>query len=147
MRCTYTTIVVVGVFVFAFVTWSRGFPETSNEWIAILVGSAGGGVGAMIAGFLISLVTIVLSGSKSNGVLGEHEYEITSDGLFERTAANEGVSRWSGIEEVRVCRSYALFRISGYLFHIIPKRSFESEQQFNEFVQKAKHSWEHAYNE
>jgi hypothetical protein len=146
MKSTYTTIVAIGIFVFGFLVWLKGFPDTRNHWIAITFGSVGGGIGGMLAGALISFITIALSGTKNNGVLGQHEYEITSEGLFERISANEGLNKWSGINELRISGSYALFQISGYLFHVIPRRSFGSEQNFNEFVKLAKDRWESAHN-
>ena len=95
----------------------------------------------MLSGIIISMVFILTTSSKSNGILGEHEYEITSEGLLEKTKANEGLSKWSGIQEVRKAGSFILFRISGYLFHIIPKRSFESDEEFYEFLGMAKDKW------
>lgn len=38
MKSTYTTIVAIGLFVFGFLVWLKGFPDTRNDWIAITLG-------------------------------------------------------------------------------------------------------------
>ncbi len=144
LRSTYVTIAVIAFVVFAFLLWENGSPETVRNWTVMLIASLGGGIGGLIFGTIISMVFILTTSTKSNGILGKHEYEITSEGLLEKTNANEGLSKWSGIREVRKVGSFLLFRISGYLFHVIPSRSFESEKAFLEFLEKAKCEWRSA---
>lgn len=95
----------------------------------------------MLFGIIFSFAFILLSSSKTNGIIGVHEYEISEEGLHEKTAANEGLSKWEGIQEVTIAGPYILFRISGYLFHIIPKRSFVSLDAFNDFFKKSTDEW------
>ena len=73
-----------------------------------------------------------MSNSKS-GVLGKHEYVITDEGLSERTKSNESLIKWSGIDEVKINKSYIFVRINQYLFHMVPRRSFSSLAKFEEF--------------
>jgi YcxB-like protein len=144
VRSTYVTIGVIAFAVATFILLKHGSPETARNWMILVVASLGGGVGGMLAGIIISMVLILTTSSKANGILGEHEYEITPEGLLEKTNANEGLSRWSGIQEVRKAGSFILFRISGYLFHIIPRRSFETDEDFHEFLGMAKDKWRSA---
>ncbi len=141
MKSTYVGIIVLAILVFILIALNEGIPETPNEWIAISAGSIGGGVGGMLVGSLYSIISIIFVSTKKNGILGIHEYEITSEGLYEKTYANEGLSRWEGIKEIKVLNSYILFQISGYLFHVIPKNSFDSGKLFTEFVELSQSNW------
>lgn len=115
MKSTYVTGLIASSFVFAFVVWKYGVPCNSFEWGRALFVSLGGGIGAIISGSLFSLVGILFVSSNTNGVLGKHHYELTDIGLLERTEANEGISKWQGIDEIREIGGYLLFRISGDL--------------------------------
>ncbi len=145
-RSTYVSILVIAMFVFGFFCWKNGFPQTQNNWIAILVGSIGGGFFGVLFNLVFSMILILLMSSAKNGILGEHEYTLSPEGLYEKTLANEGLSKWSGITKVNVAGSYLLFQISGYLFHIVPARSFNSKEDFNEFVSVSMKYWQKAHN-
>ena len=146
MRSTYVTILSIAILVFAFIAWNKGFPQSNNDWFVIIAAAIGGGVGGMFAGVLISFIFILFSSSSSNGILGKHEYKLSSEGLYEVTSANEGLSKWGGIQEVKVVGPYILFRISGFLFHIIPKRSFSTTEDMHSFVTEALEHWKNAHN-
>ncbi|MCU7921740.1 MAG: YcxB family protein [Candidatus Thiodiazotropha sp. (ex Dulcina madagascariensis)] len=145
-RSTYMTILFIAALFFAFIAWEKGLPQSSNDWLAITVASIGGGIGGMFAGIVISFSFILLSSSAKNGILGKHEYRISQEGLYEKTSANEGVSKWEGIQEVQTVGSYLLYRISGYLFHIIPYRSFPSDEARKEFESVSIQYWKNAHN-
>lgn len=145
MRSTYVTILFIALLVFAFIAWDKGFPQSSNDWFAIIAGAVGGGIGGMVVGVVMTFIFILMSSSSSNGILGKHEYKVSSEGLYEVTSANEGLSKWEGIQDVKVVGSYILFRISGYLFHIIPERSFSTEESRQKFVSKALEYLENAH--
>ena len=145
-RSTYATILVISVLVFVFIAWEKGLPHSSNEWLVITVASIGGGIGGMVAGIIISFSFILLSSSAKNGILGKHEYRISPEGLHEKTSANEGVSKWEGIQEIQTAGGYIMYRISGYLFHIIPYRSFPSDGVREEFEKASKQYWKNAHS-
>ena len=146
LRSTYVTILVIALFVFGYICWKNGVPQTQGNWIAILVGSFGGGLFGMLFGVAFSMISILLMSSSKNGILGEHEYTLTHEGLQEKTSANEGLSKWSGITKVKTAGPYLLFQISSYLFHIVPSRSFSSKESFNEFVSSSIEYWQNAHN-
>lgn len=141
LRSTYLTIGVIALAAATLVLWQNGVDETVRNMKLVGLVSLVAGVGGMLVGMVISMMFIVFTSSKSNGILGAHEYEIRPEGLFERTDANEGVTKWSGMKEITIVGPFMLFRISGYLFHVIPKRSFESAEKFQEFVQMAQMKW------
>ena len=109
LKSTYISILIYTVLVFAFLVWMHGFPSDAKDWCSILFGSIGGGIGAIFVGTVFSLFSILLMSSKKNGILGEHEYELSTEGLFEKTDANEGLSKWSGIAEVKEIGNYLFF--------------------------------------
>lgn len=144
LRSTYVGILSITICVFVFICWKNGFPQTQKNWIALIIGSLAGGLFGMFVGVVFSLISVLLMSSSKNGVLGEHEYTLTPEGLHEKTSANEGLSKWSGITKVKVAGSYLLFQISGYLFHIVPASSFNTEEDFGEFVSASMEHWQNA---
>jgi hypothetical protein len=141
LRSTYVTIAVVALGLTCYSVWTEGLPVTIGDWATTLIPSLAGGVGAILGGLICSLIFILLSASKLNGTLGEHQYEITREGLVEKTSANETLNRWSGIQEIGVIGPYLLFKISGYLYHMIPRRSFENRETFLAFEKEARSLW------
>lgn len=73
-----------------------------------------------------------------------HEYEISEDGLYEKTAANETKTNWNGITDIRRLRHYMLIQIDPGLFHVIPDSSFENEEEFNNFYSASRKFWKDA---
>lgn len=145
MRSTYITIALIAAGAFIYFCFQYGIPATKEDWLVPLTASLGGGIGGMVAGTLFSIIFIVFSSSASNGVLGSHQFEISPDGLREKTIANEGLNKWCSIQEIRTVGPYLLFRISAFLFHVIPIKSFENKKAFLEFEKTAKDLWrEHA---
>lgn len=141
LRSTYVTIGVIALAMVVFFIWNHGIDETARNWKVVVMVSLVAGIGGMLTGLLISLLFIVFSSKKSNGILGLHEYEIMPDGLFEKTSANEALNKWSGIQEVRKVGPFLLFKVSGYLFHVLPKRSFATVEAFHEFYEMAQSKW------
>jgi hypothetical protein len=66
--------------------------------------------------------------------------------LYEKKSANEGVSKWEGIQELQTTGGYLLYRISGYLYHIIPYQSFSSDEARKEFQCTSLQYWKNVQN-
>jgi uncharacterized membrane protein len=139
--------IFVGAIAVAAVAWaiySGAGPLTAKKLaIAIFSGLIGGLAGLLIA-TTINFLSILASSSLKTGVLGRHEFEIRSDGLFERTVANEQLSKWSGIAAVEDVNSFIYVKINGYLFHIIPRRSFATATEYDEFFTALRTGWQSA---
>jgi YcxB-like protein len=146
LKSTYVCILVFAVFAFCYICWTDGIPQTANKWMVVSISSLAGGVISMLFGLIFSTIFILLMSSSQNGTLGEHEYTLSTEGLHEKTSANEGLNKWQGISKVKVAGSYLLFQITGYLFHIIPERSFESKEVFQEYVGIATEYWQNAHS-
>ncbi len=146
LRSTYVTMLVIAILAFGFICWKSGIPQTTSNLIVVLLASFVGAIFGMLVGIVFSMISILLMSSTSNGILGEHEYTLLPEGLYEKTSANEGLNRWTGIYKVKVAGPYLLFQISGYLFHIVPARSFESKESFQEYVLSSMEYWRNAHN-
>ena len=70
---------------------------------------------------------------KLQGLLGEHELEIRDDGIVERTNINESVHRWAGFHKIITTRRYLYIYVTDHNVHIVPRRSFASEQEEKAF--------------
>lgn len=146
LRSTYINIVVISLFMFGFICWKNGIPQTQGNWVATIISSFSVGLLAMLIGTAFSMVAILLMSSTKNGTLGLHEYTLTEQGLYEKTSANEGLNKWAGITKIRVTNSYIIFQISACHFHIVPIRSFETQQSSNDFVSLSMEHWQNAHS-
>jgi hypothetical protein len=70
---------------------------------------------------------------KYRGFLGEHELEIQADGLVERTAVNESLHRWAGFHKIVTTNRYLYIYVTDTSVHIVPRRSFASEDELRAF--------------
>ena len=129
----YKYFSIVVAIVLAFVFWKSGLPNTQEKWIISIIGAILTGLAATAIYFLFCIGSILLRSNISNGILGIHEYELKDEGLFEKTTANETLNRWEGLGKVTVAGPYLLLQVSGFLYHIFPKRCFKTEENFNSF--------------
>jgi hypothetical protein len=112
-------------------------PYDFGGYLALAVSSVMSGFIAMIVSLVINIITMLLTVGSKSGVLGEHQYQLTAEGIRESTEVNESLQHWSAIVSINIYGSYMLIRISSHLFHIIPKRAFQSEEMFMAFYEEA----------
>ncbi len=146
LKSTYVNLLIFALIVFAFYSWSGGFPDCEKEWIRAAKVTALGTVIAFLFGTAYSFCSLLFLKKESNGVLGEHEYELSEDGLHEKTSINEGLNRWSVFQDIKLTNHYILFQMPDYLFHIIPKRYFSSESDVKEFYDTALNLYQNSNN-
>ena len=132
------------LFLIFFGVWKSGVPVTFREWFTIILIA----ISPVLFGLLVMVIGAILwayfSTLNSKGLLCQHHFEINVAGLREQTRVNDSIHMWEGIDEIIDNKFYLLFRISGSLYHILPKRCFSSEQQFNQFFQTAQNFWRQA---
>ncbi len=102
------------------------------------------GVLALVSTFIICLPLVLLASNQQSGVLGEHIYTLTEDGFHERTPVNESLHKWIGIKDVKNIGDYLVLQINSYLFHIVPRRSFATNEGFEAFFHAAQVYWKAA---
>lgn len=144
MRSTYVTILIIACLTFLFITLNKGLPNSPSKLTIHLASSAIGGISGMLLGVAFNMIMILLMSSKNNGILGKHTYTLLPEGLHEETIANEGLNKWHGVISIKPAGSYLLIQIAACLFHIIPKKSFDSSEQFEEFTSQAISFWQQA---
>lgn len=90
----------------------------------------------LITSLIIILIYIFAVPSKKDGILGRHYFVIQNDGFREITVVNDMLHKWQGIRLITKFNSYIFIKINLYQYHIIPKRAFNTEEDFNAFWQE-----------
>ena len=117
--------VVFGIFL----VFIQGAPHSLVDLLVILISASIGApisVGASLAFVLMRVQHKLKDG---DGILGDHEYEITDEGLRERTSVNETLVSWRGIKSVVRLKRFAFIELVNGSFHIIPASSFKSSEE------------------
>lgn len=146
MRSTYIAILIIATVTFLLTILVSGSPQTAIKLAIYLTTSATSGILGVLFGFAINATSLLLMSSTKNGVLGEHCYTLSPEGLHEKTASNEGPNSWHGIVSVKVIGPCLLIQIASCLFHVIPKRNFDSPEHFESFANLAKAYWQKENN-
>ena len=132
-KSTWIYWLVVAVLIAAVIAYQKGVPTTPRNWMAMLVAVVVGSSAAIAVGFVLSTMSIIFMSKQSNGILGRHTYTIRDDGLLEQTRANETLVKWGGAVGLRRTRDLLLIEVGPALFHVIPRRSFENDSDFEAF--------------
>ena len=134
---------VLALCIFVYALFDKRPSDGAGFFVAAVV-SAIGALGGFVVGTLISLVTLLVGAGSKQGVLGQHHYQLTADGLHERTAVNEGLLKWAGVEAVGKARSFIYIRTTGHLFHIFPRKAFADKPAYDAFWLSAHGHWQAA---
>ena len=145
-KSTYITILLLSVGVFLYILWKIDSPYEIEDFITVIISALLSGVGGFLTYTLICIINILFTSKTNNGILGQHQYEITPEGLYIRTIANEGIQKWEGITYVRKTNSYIYIQITCNLFYIIPKRSFDTPDDFQRFFNASLQYYREAHN-
>ena len=90
---------------------------------------------ATFVGTILFCIALQLAlASERQGTLGPHRFVIGEEWFSEESGGTKTLTKWSGIRKVFRFRSHFFVLISAYRVHIVPKRSFESEQQYLDFT-------------
>lgn len=76
------------------------------------------------------------------GILGEHIISISPEGIRERTLINDGIIIWAGIKKISTNKKYIYIFIDNMMGHIIPKESFSTKEEADEFLNTALMLWD-----
>lgn len=88
--------------------------------------------------FTVYTVLILISSlflTKARGDIGKQLIEVDDVYFSETTAGTQTKTKWIGIDKLFKSKRYIYVMISGFRAHIIPKRSFENDAQFESFWQ------------
>ena len=88
---------------------------------------------ATVVSLIFGNIIILCTSSEKAGALGKHEFIILSEGLQEKTKANDTLIKWNRIGSVKKTRYFILIQINAFLFHLIPRRSFDDQASYDKF--------------
>ena len=103
--------------------------------------------GILLGGYLlvIGLVSILGMASKLNkAFFTEHTITIDEGGLTEETVFNRSEYKWAGIQKIIITNGYVFAFVSQHAAHVIPRRAFESQAEWDDFVAKLKAFKDHS---
>ena len=130
IRIVFGLLVVV---ILGIIIAQRGVPDSIRESFVVLLTMVVFVVGAAVATIVVNQVCILIYSRESNGVLGNHVYTIREDGLLESTKANETLTKWGGATAVLKSDASLYVQVSPGLFHVVPRRCFESAEAYEKF--------------
>ncbi|WP_227431150.1 YcxB family protein [Psychrobacter sp. I-STPA6b] len=104
-------------------------------------------VSCIMVGIIFTLIFGFLYAYIKKGVLGQHIYTIFSQGIREKTEVNNTIYHYSEIKKIQTSSKLLIIHVplSFYIIkaiHIIPKSSFNNEQEFDEFYKKIQGYWQ-----
>ena len=125
----FWSLVVASILAF-----KRGLPHDLIEVLTLVISASLGALLSVMVSLAVLLPRVRGSLKEGDGVLGEHEYQLTADGLLEKTSVNETITKWSGIKEVQKASRFAFIELKNGTFHIIPLRFFPSQNHEASFL-------------
>jgi hypothetical protein len=138
VRRLWSTFALVGALVVGYVLIRHGVPTTPWNWFVLFLATIGGAAGAVLVGFFVSSLWILIVSSSAPGVLGVHRYTFRDDGLFEQTSANETLLKWQGARSVHPMPAFLVIEVTHALVHLLPRRHFTSDEHYQRFSERAK---------
>jgi len=132
----YTNVIAV-IFLVAFMSYLDS--ESMGQVILRIVLSIPMSYYLML--FLMKL-RIKKFSKRNEGIIGEHSIEISEEGVREITKVNNSLNLWNGITKIKQDNSYIYIYIKEFEAHIIPKKSFKSEEEANSYFKDALKYWE-----
>ena len=126
-RVLLTSWSVWSLFVALFLAFKRGLPHDLIGALTLVISASLGALLSVLVSLAFLLLRVRGSLKDGDGVLGEHDYQITADGLLEKTAVNETIAKWSGIKEVQKTSKFAFIELKNGALHIIALRFFSSQ--------------------
>ena len=82
---------------------------------------------------VFTLFCTLLFSRKENGVLEQHEYELTDAGVFVKSPRHEGLTKWQEFVKIEKYGLFLAFRMIENVYYIFPKRSFSADSAFDDF--------------
>ncbi|GGC64836.1 YcxB family protein [Undibacterium terreum] len=136
LRGNWVFFILLTAGIFAYIFFARK-PRGAYDIATAAFSALAGGIAASVFTVVSNLLRTLFTVGKDSDVLGVHHYSISEQGLEERTTANETLHTWKSIQSITKLPGCILIRINSYLFHIVPRRAFATDEEFNSFYQRA----------
>ena len=87
--------------------------------------------------FNVGVFINLIFASAEKGFIGPTIYNLCEEYFEESTKGTETKTKWSSINNIYKFRNFMFIRINGYRIHIVPKRDFPNDQEFEQFCSMA----------
>lgn len=87
--------------------------------------------------FLLTSVCALLS-AKSKAMLTEHSITLEESGFTEETIYNKTEHKWAIVQKLPRTKRYLYIYIAPHMAHVVPRRAFPDETEWNAFYEYCK---------
>jgi len=122
----------------ALLAFGRGLPKDAIDVLVLGLSASAGALFSVVVSIGFVLLRVRRTLARSDGVLGEHCYRLTDEGLRETTSVNETLAGWSSIRGVGETGQFVVVELHSGSFHIIPRRCFDYTAQAAGFVSEVR---------
>jgi hypothetical protein len=128
-----TIVVGMGVLSFVFIQAIPSEFTTMAKIITFLVLEALAFL--LFAGLIAISVVLSMISSKNKTVLTDHTLTLNEESFFEETVYNRTEQKWNSVQKLARTRRHILIYIAQYLAHVVPRRAFQDDAEWNAFYQ------------
>ena len=82
-------------------------------------------------------VARMVLGSDSSRITGQHKLSLSSDAVTDKGNSGKTKTKWAEVHKVVATSRHVFIYISDTAAHIVPRRAFEDESKYREFVDMA----------
>lgn len=118
----------------ALLTVGRGMPQDAIDVLVLALSAATGALCSVVLSIAFLVLRVRRALGPGDGVLGDHHYRLTDEGLHEQTSVNETLARWSSIRGAETVGRFVLVELRSGGFHVFPRGCFASADHEAAFV-------------
>ena len=90
---------------------------------------------AFLAILFFASIAFQLFTKKNRTMRTEHEITLKDESFVEKTQFNTTEHTWAAVQRLRRSKNYIFLYIAANLAHVIPKRAFAAEEEWNSFYE------------
>lgn len=103
-----------------------------------------GAVIGMLVNMAVYVIYLLVATGKTKGLLGRHDITLTPTEFREATEVNDSRYRWVAVPRIFKLRNSLIVQVTYYSGCPIPRRAFDSEQDYQAFCAYAEDAWRKA---
>lgn len=89
----------------------------------------------LFAGLIAISIVLSMISSKNRTVLTDHTLTLNETNFVEETVYNRTEQKWNSVQKLAKTRRHILIYIAQYLAHVVPRRAFQDDAEWNAFYQ------------
>ena len=142
VRANLYYMLILGCGIFGSTWFDEGF-ASANDVLIAAVSSVLGSVLGLFAGFVVTVVFMLLTVGKQSGMLGLLRFSISPAGLREVTDVNDSHQAWQSVRAIVKLRNHIAILMKNHTIHVVPRRAFASHADYEAFLEQAR-AWKDA---